>query len=540
MVIEADSYALERIFLNILSNSVKFTAEGGSILVKSMFADKNVVIEIIDSGIGISKEALPHIFDRFHQVDASSTRKYHGSGIGLALVKELIGKMHGQISVESEPDIGTSMRVTFPLSESQFSWYEIVEMPTKSDLIETLSRDAELVLPIVSPNEQTDIETFKSDVPCVLVVDDEPDMRRFLSNSLEDSYNVILARDGKQGLEMARKYLPDLMLLDLMLPEIDGLEVCKRLKENPDTCKIKIMLLTARTDETSKITALKHGADDFLTKPFSQLEVQTRLRNLYQTAALETDLRQQNQTLEKTLEKLQNTQANLIQSEKLNALGTLAAGLLHEVNNPLNYTLMALQSVQIDPELKENDELQETFADIDEGMQRIKTIVTDLHMFAHPSANDKQITFSFNAALDSALRFTSHENKDFVIKREINGDDNVTGSQSHIVQVLINLISNACKANEGLNGNRKGEICIQAERNQEKLHIRFRDNGTGMSEEVLAHIFDPFYTTRDVGKGMGLGLSISHTIIENHGSNLTVRSEQNEWTEFSFELPLAN
>lgn len=540
IVIDADTHALERIFFNILSNSVKFTSEGGSISIKTDLIENDVVIEIIDTGIGISPEALPYIFDRFHQVDASSTRKYQGSGIGLALVKELVGNMHGQISVESEPGTGTTMRIVLPVSDKEYVRVETDKMPIKSDLVEPLHRDAELILPIESAGDQENIETIKSDVPTVLVVDDEPDMRRYLVNSLSDSYNVIQARDGKQGLELAQEHRPDLMVLDLMLPEIDGLEVCKRLKDDADTRMIKIMLLTARVDETSKITALKNGADDFLTKPFSQVEVQTRLRNLYQTASLEENLRQQNQTLEQTLAKLKHTQANLIQSEKLNALGSLAAGLLHEVNNPLNYTLTALQTVLIDPAVKDNDELQETFSDINEGMQRIKVIVTDLHQFAYPSEKEKRSTFSFNAALDSALRFTAHERNNILIKREISGDDKVIGSQGHIVQVLINLLINAYKANEGLNGNRQGEILVQGERNQEKLHILFKDNGSGMNEEVLAHIFDPFYTTRDVGEGIGLGLSVSHTIIENHGSNLKARSKQNEWTEFSFDLPLSN
>jgi signal transduction histidine kinase len=540
IVIEADSYALERMFLNILSNSVKFTPEGGSILVTSNLIDNNVVIEIADTGIGISPEELPYIFDRFHQVDASSTRKYQGSGIGLALVKELVENMHGQISAESEHGIGTTMCITLPVSDKEYVQDETDKMPVKSDLVEPLHRDAELVLPMESPDDQANIETIKSNEPSVLVVDDEPDMRRYLVNSLNDSYNVIQARDGKQGLELAQEYKPDLMVLDLMLPEIDGLEVCKRLKENAETHKIKIMLLTARIDETSKITALKNGADDFLTKPFSQLEVQTRLRNLYLTAKLEDDLRQKNQTLEQTLEKLKKTQTNLIHSEKLNALGSLTAGLLHEVNNPLNYALTALQTVIIDPEVKDNEELQETFADINEGMQRIKTIVSDLHTFAYPSESDTKTVFSFNTALDSALRFTAHERKNILIKREISEDDKVVGSHSHIVQVLINLLSNAYEANEKLNGKRQGEILIQGEHNQEKLHVRFKDNGTGMSKEVLVHIFDPFYTTRDVGEGMGLGLSISHTIIENHGSNLKAQSKQDEWTEFSFDLPLSN
>lgn len=540
IVIAADSYALERIFLNILGNAIKFTPDNGTIIVRSKRMGEVAEIEISDTGIGISQAELPHIFDRFHQVDSSSTRKYQGSGIGLALVKELVEKMQGQVIAESEPDSGTTMSVRLPLSLAEFKQDEFAEMPIKSNVIETLYRDAELVLPIHTPNDEIESESFDKNKPVVLVVDDEHDMRRFLVNSLEDSYNVISARDGREGLNMAQQHLPDVMLLDLMLPEVDGLEVCRELKTNTGTRQIKIMLLTARVDETSKITALDYGADDFLTKPFSQLEVQTRLRNLYQTAKLEEDLRQQNKTLENTLSELQKTQASLIQSEKLNALGSLAAGLLHEVNNPLNYALTAIQTVLIDPDLKDDEDLQDTFKDIHEGMRRIQTIVSDLHTFAHPSETAKQAVFSFSAALDSALRFTSHDQENIIINIDLDEENNVVGSHSHIIQVLINLISNAYKANSNLSEYHQGQIDIIGKCEKEKFCVRFKDNGIGISEEVLTRIFDPFYTTRDVGEGMGLGLSISYTIIEDHGSTLQVKSKEGEWTEFSFELPIAN
>lgn len=540
IIIAADSYGLERIFLNILGNSIKFTPENGIISVRSKIVGNAAEIEIIDTGIGISKEELPYIFDRFHQVDSSSTRRYQGSGIGLALVKELVEKMEGKIIAESEPNAGTTMRITLPLSEAQFQVGDIDEMPIKSNLIEPLYRDAELVFPINTPKDEIETETFDKSKPVVLVVDDEHDMRRFLVSSLEDNYNVISARDGQEGLDMAHKYMPDVMVLDLMLPEIDGLEVCKQLKADVEARKIKIMLLTARVDETSKITALDYGADDFLTKPFSQLEVQTRLRNLYQTAKLEEDLRQKNKTLEETLVELQQTQANLIQSEKLNALGSLAAGLLHEVNNPLNYTLTAIQTVLVDPKVENNAELQETFSDIHEGMSRIQTIVSDLHTFAHPSKADKQVIFSFNSAVESALRFTAHDRRAAVINRTLDENDEVIGSEGHIVQVLINLLSNAYKAAKNKGEDHQAEIDIIGKRNGEKYHVQLKDNGVGISEEVLSRIFDPFYTTRDVGEGMGLGLSISHTIIKNHGGLLEVESKEGQWTEFSFDLPIAN
>ncbi len=538
IIVEADSYALERVFMNILGNAIKFTPAQGIITVKSRVINNVAVVDITDTGIGISMETLPYIFDRFRQADSSSTRKYQGSGIGLALVKELVEQMQGEVIAESQPNIGTTFRITLPLSKKSYGGNETENMPVKSDLLEPFYREAELAMPLDVVDAEVKDADFNKGKALVLIVDDEPDMRRYLMNSLQDSYSIVVAKDGKEGLRIARTYMPDMILLDFMLPEIDGLTVCRELKGDSKTRKIKIMLLTARIDEHAKITALTNGADDFLTKPFSQMEVKTRLHNLYRTAKLEGDLHNKNQSLEELLKKLKRTQASLIQSEKLNALGSLAAGLLHEINNPLNYALTALQIAISEPDIKDNEELQETFADIDEGMRRIQRIISSLHTFTHPSGLEKQAVFSFSAAVESALRFTAHDRDNIIVECNIPDDDAVIGSESHIIQVLINLLSNAYKASRNMDGEPQGKIEIIGKRRGGDFYVCFKDNGVGMDDDTVRRIFEPFYSTRDVGEGMGMGLSISHTIIENHGSELTVSSKRGQGTEFRFALPV--
>jgi signal transduction histidine kinase len=373
----------------------------------------------------------------------------------------------------------------------------------------------------------------------VLIVEDEPDMRRYLVDILRTEYRVLQARSGSEGLRLALERGPDLVLLDLMLPEMDGVEVCRRIREHDPDRRQKIMLLTARVDEQAKLTALEQGADDFLTKPFSSVEVKTRLRNLLASAILERDLADRNRRLQKTLAELEATQAQLIQSEKLSALGSLAAGLLHEINNPLNYSLTALQLLRGDPEVSENELMSEMLADIDEGMQRIRAIVSDLRAFAYPSEAERRMPFDLADALESALRFTSHELKGIEVERALPEPARVLGSRSHITQVLVNLLANAAKAIAPLAGERVGRIQVIAVTRGARLHVRVVDNGVGMAGETLKRIFEPFFTTRDVGEGMGLGLSISHTIVANHGGRLLVESRQGEGTELAFDLPLA-
>jgi len=540
LVVEADSYALERICLNLLTNAIKFTSKGGAITAICREVKGQVVIEVQDTGIGINKQELPYIFDRFHQVDNSDTHHHQGTGLGLTLVKELSEQMHGMVSAESQFGEGSTIGVVLPLSQKEYTVKDIWNMPTQGDLLETVYRDAEYAVPIDAPVAKPETINIFDEKPLILIVDDEPDMRNYLVSMFEQDYQILQAANGREGLELARAQLPILILLDMMMPEMSGLEVCKQLKASEETKTIKIILLTAGLDETKKLEVLALGVDDYLTKPFNRLEVKTRLRNLIQTALLDKKLREHTHTLEQTLKKLQETQAQLIQSEKLNALGSLTAGLLHEINNPLNYTLTALQIMKIEPHVKENSDINEIVCDIEEGMQRIQSIVTDLHTFSHPGKIDNKQTFSFINALEIAERFTTHEYSDISIKHELVNDDDVMGSKNHVVQVLVNLLSNSSKAIQTVNGQRQGEISISSNHRNERLHIVFRDNGKGMKNEELDRIFEPFFTTRDVGEGMGLGLSICHSIIKNHGGDLSVKSQIGQWTEFTFDLPMVS
>jgi two-component system sensor histidine kinase PhcS len=241
-----------------------------------------------------------------------------------------------------------------------------------------------------------------------------------------------------------------------------------------------------------------------------------------------------NYQLEEKNIKLQSTQAQLVHSEKINAIGNLSAGLLHEINNPLNYTLTAVQLVKMDSHVSSDEDLKDTVKDIEEGMLRIKNIVTDLRAFAYPEEADKQCQFAVHGAVESALRFTASETIDIEKIMNIPADLMVSASKTHIVQVLINLISNASRAI--LKSGKKGVLTISARAENNRIIIAVADNGIGMNEETVKKVFDPFFTTNEVGKGMGLGLSVSHTIVKNHGGNLEVKSKLGEGTEFYFDL----
>lgn len=255
---------------------------------------------------------------------------------------------------------------------------------------------------------------------------------------------------------------------------------------------------------------------------------------------LKAEVQRKNFELHETNEALAQVKGQLIQQEKMAALGTLSAGLLHEVNNPVNYSLMALNMALLEPEVAKSATLKESITDAREGMQRVQSIVTDLKTFAYQKPGEGQNRiFLMEKAIRSALRLTGFELKGVETVLDLPLDTHVLGDEPALIGVMINLLNNAGLAlrNRAAAAPR---INITARRQAGRLHVAVRDNGIGIKPEHLSRVFEPFFTTRDVGQGLGLGLSMSYSIIQRHGSTLTVASDEGVWTEFSFDLALAD
>jgi len=251
-----------------------------------------------------------------------------------------------------------------------------------------------------------------------------------------------------------------------------------------------------------------------------------------------------NKELASTLKKLQETEVQLVQSEKMNALGKLSAGLLHEINNPLNFTFMALQVAE--QEAGENESLKDTLKDIDQGMGRIRGVISDLRAFAYPSELAHREPFDLNEVLTSALRLTAHELGEFPVERQGVDQVKALGVKSQVVHVFMNLLMNsadALKARAAVNAPDKAvdgppKITVSCTPRGNRTAVSVRDNGVGVRKEDLPRLLEPFFTTKQVGQGMGLGLSICHTIVKNHGGEITITSEQGRWTQVTFDLPI--
>jgi signal transduction histidine kinase/DNA-binding response OmpR family regulator/ligand-binding sensor domain-containing protein len=275
-----DPDKFEKIVTNLVSNALKFTAPGGKVVVQvgiinRKASEKNDLLElkVTDNGLGISKELHEKIFDRFFQVDASMTRGHEGTGIGLALTKELVELHGGTISLESEIGKGATFTVQMPLAPNGNYPDEVSDFPAK--IIDYYESDPE-----IEEQETTAAVPAKKNGKTLLVVDDNADVRTYIGESLQDEFNILYAADGVQALEKASAQIPDLIISDVMMPKMDGFEFCRQIKSNIETSHIPVILLTAKAAEASKVTGLETGADDYLTKPFSKSELKARTRNL--------------------------------------------------------------------------------------------------------------------------------------------------------------------------------------------------------------------------------------------------------------------
>jgi CheY-like chemotaxis protein/AraC-like DNA-binding protein/anti-sigma regulatory factor (Ser/Thr protein kinase) len=274
-----DEDKVEKVINNLLSNAFKFTQEGGIIELKVSKDEEYVNISIQDTGVGIPKEKISKIFDRFYQVDGTHKREYEGTGIGLALSKELIELHKGKIGVESVEGKGTTITISIPLGKKHFKTEEI----RKYVRVEKTDTD---LIPESMLFEETKYEKFNANAIIetkkllMLLVEDNSDVRSYIRENMENEYTILEAVNGEEGLKKSIEHIPDLIVSDIMMPKMDGFELCEKLKTDERTSHIPVILLTAKATSKDKITGYETGADDYIMKPFDVKELRVRVKNL--------------------------------------------------------------------------------------------------------------------------------------------------------------------------------------------------------------------------------------------------------------------
>ncbi|MFC1745151.1 sensor histidine kinase [Candidatus Riflebacteria bacterium] len=419
----------------------------------------------------------------------------------------------------------------------------------------------------------------------ILSVDDEPNNLQLLGQILKERYQLSFAINGTKALEVAAKVKPDLILLDIMMPDMSGFEVCQKLRENEDLKEIPVIFISAMTATEDKLKAFESGGVDYVTKPFQHPEVIARVDAQIRLRQARLEVAEKNQELEKTLIDLKNTQSQLVQSEKMASIGVLTAGVAHEINNPINFmsgSSKALKKLlphllgvleaycKIKPvadgkqeqieeayeKLKEIEELKEDldFGEIVEGIkeltdniqtgaERTAEIVKGLRTFSRLDEAEKK-TADLHENINSTLILLKNQYKHVLeIEKDYGEIPPILCFPGKLNQVFMNILVNAIHAVQDKEVKAEQEkisirTCLQKKDDGEVAEIRITDTGIGIPEDVKKNIFDPFFTTKAVGKGTGLGLAICQGIIEDHGGTICIDSSPGQGTTFIITVPV--
>ncbi|MEM6401503.1 MAG: response regulator [Cyanobacteria bacterium P01_D01_bin.116] len=422
----------------------------------------------------------------------------------------------------------------------------------------------------------------------ILLVDDNPTNLKVLFEAIGGyGWKALMATDGESAIEQAEYAKPDLILLDVMMPGIDGFETCHRLKANPITESIPVIFMTALSDTTDKVRGLEIGAVDYITKPFQKEEVIARLKLHLKlsllTRNLEKQVYQRTTELSQSIEQLQQAQLQLIQSEKMSTLGQLVAGIGHEINNPIGFiagscsnieeylkdifSLVELQQEKLSD--SDDEEIEELIEEIDldylkqdlpklmksmrQGITRLKDISLSLRTFARADIAE-QVEYQVHEGLNSTLMLLKHRLKDIGNRPKIEIIKNyselppINCYPGQLNQVFMNIIANAIDAFDDLNnGDHKQTATLPytitittfVDSTQNTAAISIEDNALGMTPEVKSRIFEQSFTTKPVGKGTGLGLAISYQIIvDKHNGKINCLSTPGKGTKFIITLSI--
>ncbi len=549
--LHVDLDQMERVVINLLSNALKFTEPGGRVDVMLDTVEGELLLAVRDTGAGIPPDRLAMIFERFSQADATVTRRYGGTGIGLAFAREIVLMHGGRIAVESEPGEGSCFTVHLLQGSDHFDPQVIDRRQRRRDQGEQrrgedreprewtrqlLERKDYRFLDISVATERR--VALRSDdqrkATKVLVVEDNQDVLRLINAQLSSEHSVFLGQNGLQGLELARRELPDVVVTDYMMPELDGLGLINALRSEPRTANIPIIMLTAKSRVEDRLDVREAGADIYLTKPFSPRELRASIKQL--------------------LEK-RGRQASHILHESARALEVISAGLAHQIHNPLTYIktslfvideqVRKLKATLAEPELSDGDRQQA----IERAEQRIHRMqqaaqrgvdrlsqVTDL---VRRYAREGYPAETTPVRLDHLVRdvvglVRPHTDSEISLDLQLGAEGcEVACIPEELQQVVRNLVQNAMDAVAGA-----GQVQVRTAREGQWALLVVSDDGQGIPRDDLQRVFTPFFTTKDPGQALGIGLAIALQVVSSLGGTIDVESPPEQGAMFSVRIPL--
>lgn len=542
----------EKIVLNLLSNALKFTFEGNVKVQLKEFLNE-VELTVQDTGTGIPIAELPKIFERFHRVEGAKSRTFEGSGIGLAIVQDMV-KMHsGTIHVESTEGTGTLFRITIPKGHAHLSSDNLkppaasTSTPSKAkEFIEEASR----WIPDIANN------TVHSDTKAtVLVADDNADMRDYLNRVLLDhDYNVLTAANGREALQVIQARNPDLIISDIMMPEMNGFELLKAVRQLKTGSRVPIIFLSARAGKEATVEGLAAGADDYLVKPFSSKELIARVRTQLAMVELKSDLEserkillQKDEFLSIASDKLKEANLNLVKSNT--DLAQFAHVASHDLQAPIRKITSFTQMLELN--LGDKNKSKIYIDKINHSASRMVLLIKDL--LSYSELSKAEIVFE---KVDLNIIIENIKNDyDLLIEQkqaEIKCSNLpvIEAIPGQMTQLFSNLLSNSLKYIEK---DKKPVISISSslltkeeiaknpmlKTNTVYYKIEFKDNGIGIDEKYVTQIFEIFQRLHSQSEysGTGIGLAICKKIAQNHNGDIYIIPAGNEGALFNVILP---
>lgn len=508
-----DRYKFERILFNLLSNATKFTFSGGTITVKAWYEDNSLVFSVEDTGIGIPESEIKNLFQKFKQAEGSSTRRFSGTGLGLAMIKEFSEILGGSVQVSSTPGKGSIFTVTLPVT------FTTEKEDTRYD-----SSKISLV-PLYQPDENHDnIPNDESRDQRILVCEDNEELRSYITELISGIAEIKVAENGAQGIDIIKEWIPDLIISDVMMPEMDGIELCKRIKSNPETSDITVVLLTAMTHRAAMLRGWEANADEYLFKPFHPDELVTRVKTLLSSS------------YERKLAK-QELENRALQLQMLNSdLESFTYSVSHDLRTPLR-AIDGFSRVLAEEHSSElTGEAKEYLTRICDAASDMNNLINDLLEFSRLGRvpiTKKEIDMHSLAA--EAFNAIMEQNPGRSIELVLEKIPFANADLPTMRQVWSNLISNAVKYTSQ---KENAFIHIGSEERDNEIVYFIKDNGAGFDMRYSDKLFGVFQRLHrdDEFSGTGVGLAIVKKIISRHGGRIFAFGKLNEGAQFYFSI----